>query len=87
MNILKDDWSINNYRATLGHKANHSFAKSNAKFVSVVHPRHGPIVSIVSKRKIEKGEEILCSYGYGEDALVSSWYANAYKKHEEALPP
>ena len=80
INVLKEHWNISNYRATLGHKVNHSFTKNNAKFRSVNHPRHGPIVSVVSKRKIKKGEEILCSYGYDEDALVSSWYANVYKE-------
>ena len=78
MDVPMEYWSIANYRATLGHKTNHSFLKSNGLFVSVIHPRHGPINAIVSTRKIRKGEEILCSYGYTEHSLIPSWYANAY---------
>ena len=71
-------WSIENYRATLGHKANHSFLKSNGLCFSVIHPRHGPINAIVTMRKIRKGDEILWSYGYTEHSLIPSWYAIAY---------
>ena len=80
MNILKEHWNISDYRATLGHKTNHSFTKNNAKYISMIHPRFGPIVSVVSTKKIKKGEEILCSYGYEEDYLVPTWYANVYQE-------
>ena len=56
IDVPSEYWEISNYRATLGHKANHSFLKSNAKYVSVIHPRHGPISAVISKRKIKKGE-------------------------------
>ena len=78
IDVPSEYWEISHYRATLGHKANHSFLKSNAKYVSVIHPRHGPILAVVSKRKIKKGEEILCSYGYLPDGAVPGWYANSY---------
>ena len=79
LNILEEHWNITNYRATLAHKANHSFRRFNSKFISVIHPRHGPIAAIQSLRRINKGEEILVNYGYSEDGFVSNWYANAYK--------
>ena len=78
IDVPSEYWEISNYRATLGHKANHSFLKSNAKYVSVIHPRHGPINAIVSTRTIKKGEELLCSYGYSTEDSVPSWYARAY---------
>ena len=80
LNILEEHWNITNYRATLAHKANHSFLKLNSRFISVIHPRHGPIAAIQSLREIRKGEEILVNYGYGENGYVSSWYAKAYQK-------
>ena len=78
-------WDITNYRATLGHKVNHSFLKSNAKFVSVIHPRHGPINAVVSTKNIRKGDEILCHYGYSPNSLVPRWYADAH--YEELRKP
>ena len=78
LNILEEHWNITSYRATLAHKANHSFLKYNCKFISVIHPRHGPIVAIKSLKRVAKGEEPLVSYGYGTDGFVSRWYADAY---------
>ena len=79
INVLKEHWSLSKFRSTLGHKVNHSFRKANAIFVSVIHPRHGPIKAILSIKRIKKGQEILCNYDYPSDAKVPSWYANAYK--------
>ena len=80
LNVLEEHWNISSYRATLAHKANHSFLKHNCKFISVIHPRHGPIAAIQSLRTIAKGEELLVFYGYRPDGFVSRWYAEAYKK-------
>ena len=80
LNVLKEHWDIKNFRSTLGHKANHSFKKRNAIYISVIHPRYGPIKALVSNKKIKKGEEIFLSYGYGKDALLPSWYAKVYEK-------
>ena len=80
INILEEHWNTSNYRATLGHKANHSFNKFNCQYISLIHPRHGPISAIQSIRKIEKGEEILTFYGYKEDKYVSTWYAKTYEE-------
>ena len=54
IDVPSEYWEISNYRATLGHKANHSFLKSNAKYVSVIHPRHGPISAVVSNERSRK---------------------------------
>ena len=51
------------YRATLAHKACHSFSP-NAAFAELHHPRFGDIMSIVAKRDIGRGEEVLVSYNY-----------------------
>ena len=80
MNVLKEHWNITNYRASLGHKCNHSFTMKNARFQSVIHPRFGPIVAVISLKKIKKGEEILVSYGYKPEGTVPRWYAEEYKQ-------
>ena len=85
IDVPSEYWEISNYRATLGHKANHSFLKSNAKYVSVIHPRHGPINAVVSTKNIRKGDEILCNYGYSPNSLVPRWYADAH--YEELRKP
>ena len=79
LNVLKEHWSLSKFRSTLGHKANHSFIKANAIYVSVIHPRHGPIKAVLSIKRIKKGQEILCNYDYPLDAKVPSWYSNTYK--------
>ena len=87
MTVLKEHWNITNFRATLAHKVNHSFTKTNARFQSVIHPRFGPIVAVISVKKILKGEEVLCSYGYKTDSNVPRWYAEAYKQeYKEPWP-
>ena len=80
MNILQEHWDISNYRATLGHKINHSFMNVNVKFQSVIHPRFGPIVAAISLTPIRKGEEILASYGYAPETNVPRWFAKAYEE-------
>ena len=80
MNLLQEYWDITKYRATLGHKVNHSFVNVNAKFRSVIHPRFGPIVAVLSIKNIRKGEEIFTSYGYTPESSVPRWYANAYER-------
>merc|ERR1712126_147703 len=79
LNVLEEYWSLSKFRSTLGHKVNHSFTKANAIFISVIHPRHGPIKAAISTRKIMKGQEILCNYGYDPNGYVPSWYAKLYK--------
>ena len=74
-------WDISKYRSTLGHLINHSFLDANAYFGRAIHPRHGPIIGIVSLKDIPKGNEILCSYGLEYNKWgVPNWYARAYEK-------
>ena len=80
MNLLQEHWELSEYRATLGHKVNHSFSNVNVKFQSAIHPRFGPIVAAISLKNIRKGEEILASYGYKPETNVPRWFAIAYER-------
>ncbi|KAM9329635.1 histone-lysine N-methyltransferase SETD7 [Gastrophryne carolinensis] len=55
----------NNYCASLGHKANHSFTP-NCMYDAFVHPRFGPIKCIRTISAVEKDEELTVSYGYDQ---------------------
>ena len=82
MNIPKHYWNITNFRATLGHKINHSFKDSKAKFGIAFHPRFGKVVTIIATKNITKHEEILIDYGYARvnNAPVPEWYSGLYLK-------
>lgn len=60
--------------------ANHSITKANAKFDHATHPRFGQIRTIVSTKKVLKGDEILCNYDYSKNSIVPLWYAISYEK-------
>jgi len=64
LDIPPDMRLTSQYRATLGHKACHDFAKKNAAFQEFEHPRFGCIMSVVALRDIEAGEEVFVSYNY-----------------------
>ena len=68
--------SLNNYRATLGHKTCHSF-KPNSFFEQINHPRFGRIMSIVASKDIQIHEEVLVSYGY-RIWQSPGWYSNLW---------
>ena len=80
MNVPPEYWSLDKYRATLGHKVNHSFKKPNTEFGNAIHPRFGPIRTIVATENIKRGEEILCDYAYSEESAIPIWYGKAYKE-------
>ena len=80
IHIPEPYWNISNYRATLGHKINHSFRYHTAKFGYVFHPRFGNIRSAVAIADITKGEEILIDYGYKVGILVPKWVSDLYLK-------
>ena len=63
--------SLENYRATLGHKVCHSFVPS-CEFDNFQHPRFGPIKCIATIRPIAKGEELSVHYEY-ELSVAPSW--------------
>lgn len=50
------------YKATLGHKINHSFSKWNCIFHTLDHPRFGPIPAARSTENVRQGTELLCLY-------------------------
>ena len=79
INIPRNYWSIIKYRATLGHKANHSFRYANSKYGVASHPRFGMIRAIFATRHITKGEEILVNYQYPKYSSVPKWYSNLYE--------
>ena len=79
INIPKSYWSIAKYRATLGHKANHSFKYGNSKYGMAFHPRFGNIRAIFATRHITKGEEILVNYQYPKNSNVPVWYSDLYE--------
>ncbi|TRY70278.1 hypothetical protein TCAL_11546 [Tigriopus californicus] len=50
------------YRATLGHKINHSFSAWNCMFHAMDHPRFGTIPAVRTTEKVEPDQELLCLY-------------------------
>ena len=80
IHIPKPYWNISNYRATLGHKVNHSFLKANVAFGQAFHPRFGNIRTIYAIKDIPRHEEILVNYGYQIGTNVPEWYADLYEK-------
>ena len=62
MDIPPEYISLEKYRATLGHKLNHSFAPNvNGWFMD--HPRFGIIPILRTMRDVEAGEELFLDYG------------------------
>jgi [histone H3]-lysine4 N-methyltransferase len=74
---------LDNYKASLGHKANHSF-EPNAILTPIFHPKFGRIAWIVADRDIKMDQEILVDYGYSSN-WGPKWYKQARKKHKEKL--
>ena len=70
---------VNNYCATLGHKANHSF-EPNARWSRLEHPRFGLICAITAVDDIDPDQEILVNYGMGM-ADAPSWYKSLWVQH------
>ena len=66
--------NIITYRASLGHKINHSFNPST-HFCYTEHPRFGSIKGIRTLRRVAKGEELSINYGYsGYSVHMPGWY-------------
>jgi len=79
LDILDEHIPIENYRATLGHKACHSF-NNNASFAQLWHPRFGLIMSVVAKEDILAGEEVFVTYNY-TIAKSPEWYRLQWFNH------
>ena len=80
MNIPEAYWKIERYRATLGHKMNHSFKFAKAQMAHAYHPRFGDIRVYYATSNIAKGEEIFVNYGYRKGGRVPSWHSILYEK-------
>ena len=79
LNVPKEFWPIWKYRATLGHKINHSFIHDNSKFGFGHHPRFGFIRTIVATKDIQAGQELWVNYGYNvKNPNVPQWYRDTY---------
>ena len=86
-NIPKEFWNISKYRATLGHKINHSFVKKNTKFGYNYHPRFGVCRTVVATKNIKKHEELWVDYGYDLDDEAPQWYLDTYKMEVGEIEP
>lgn len=73
--------SLNSYRATLGHKACHSF-EPNCDFDTFLHPRFGLIKCLTSITDIKEGDEITVHYRYPLN-VAPSWYKVAWAKNQK----
>lgn len=63
---------LENYCATVGHKANHSREKANCEYVDAIHPRFGVTSALRTLRDIAALEEILLDYEFVDETLP--WY-------------
>lgn len=79
LDIPKPMRSIDKYKATLAHKACHSF-EPNSAFRRFFHPRFGLIMSIVALECIQKDQEILVHYRYPIKS-APSWYQSQWYKY------
>jgi len=79
LDIYDEHIPIPNYKASLGHKACHSF-NNNASFSPLWHPRFGPIMSVVANDDIPAGEEVFVTYNY-MIAKSPEWYQQLWFDH------
>jgi histone-lysine N-methyltransferase SETD7 len=88
LNVPPDYWSLDKYRATLGHKVNHSFLRANCAFNAIFHPRYGLVRGLEATKDIRKGEELLTDYAYVMDGrrTLPRWYLDAYIDEVGELP-
>jgi len=70
LNIPSSDSSMDIYKASLGHKANHA-TKPKAEFKLMLHPRFGEIVGLYMVEKGVAGEEVTINYGYTDRYLAT----------------
>ncbi|XP_047126209.1 histone-lysine N-methyltransferase SETD7 isoform X1 [Hydra vulgaris] len=71
------------YKASLGHKANHSF-KPNCMYDRFNHPRFGKIKCIRTISFVQPGDELFVEYGYDHlklDTDAPLWYQKALVEH------
>ena len=83
LDVPKEYAKLENYCATLGHKANHS-STPNCEYVFYDHPRFGEIKAIKTICNVLKDGELTCDYAYYHKHVgtgeydVPSWFSNNY---------
>ena len=86
MDIPPEYISIKNYKATLGHKINHSF-DPNCRWDIIEHPVFGRIPRIVTIKDIKADEELTCHYMIDMEEAGESenfqWYIRQWEKESE----
>jgi len=80
LDIPEESQTTNNYCATLGHKACHSFSDRNAMFNEFEHPRFGAIMSVIATKDIHQDDEVLVSYNY-TICHAPPWYQEQWVLH------
>lgn len=77
LDILPKHWSINNYRASLGHKVNHSF-EANCRYIQFWHPVFAhTCLAVVTMREVVRGEELTTNYRYDINESPD-WFHSLY---------
>lgn len=84
MDIPPDYVSITRYRATLGHKINHSF-DPNCRWGIINHPTFGRIPRVVTIKNIKAGTELSCHYMIDmaeavADEVHCKWYVDLWEE-------
>ena len=84
MGNLEKALDSNNYKGTLGHKANNNFVPFiNSALDDIDLHRFGQMKTIRATRDISKGEEIFYDYGYNpyadETKKYAPWYIKQFK--------
>ncbi|XP_066920719.1 histone-lysine N-methyltransferase SETD7-like [Clytia hemisphaerica] len=78
--------STTSYKASLGHKANHSFTP-NCKYDRFDnHPRFGRIKCIRTIQPVRAGDELTVAYGYDHNKLETDapeWYKEKLKQFQK----
>ena len=70
--------SVDEYKTTLAHKANHKFDRNNVIFQKGInHPVLGDVAGLVAVVEIEPDEEIFADYNY-DLQLAAPWYREEY---------
>lgn len=77
---------VSKYKATLGHKINHSFHFYNCMFVCTNHPRFGLIAAARTIRDVQENEEFLCAYNL-EFHEGQPWYQELFRTNVEQDTP
>jgi len=71
LDILPKHWSIDNYRASLGHKVNHSF-EANCRYIQFWHPVFAhTCLAVVTMRNVLRGEELTTNYRQDHILILS----------------